>query len=592
LPVLFVLTARSEDLATRPRVRQSLDAVLAMPSADHLAVDALPPDDAARFVGEMLGFRADLQGRVIERIGGNPLFAVQLVSDWVARGLLTPDGEGYHLADSGPVPIPTDLHAAWDARLDTFLAGRSPQSEVALEAAAALGGPVNTEEWMAVCARLHARPGNLLRDLLDQGIATASEDGWDLVHGMLRETLHERAKAANRWASLQAACAETLQSEAHDRTRLGRHLLAAGETRRAIPVLMEGLEADMRSGNLARAEETAHQVQHALASDDTPVSTLAAAALQRAQLARLRGRIHAAQRELAWCEGAIDAGTHPRQAAVACAEAAVVAYRAGDLARVMERAATGEQLANRVGAVQLMARCLEVRARALTDRAEWDTARRTYQQARHAFEASGDALGMATCDLGSGWVACSEGALDLADEHIRTGLETFEQMGNQEQMGTAQNMLGEVARARGATDAAADHYRLALALHDNCGASASATIAALNLAIVLVAARRAGEAREKVTRRLRTMVGLGHEQFADAAKLVLLVCDAQEGQWQGWLAKFEAVAHALDASGQTHQDLATLAVLAGTHAADAGLQTEAAAATQLAVDQRRRLGGR
>ena len=94
-----------------------------------------------------------------------------------------------------------------------------------------------------------------------------------------------------------------------------------------------------------------------------------------------------------------------------------------------------------------------------------------------------------------------------------------------------------------------------------------------------------------VTRRLRTMVGLGHEQFADAAKLVLLVCDAQEGQWQGWLDRFEAVSQALATSGQTHQDLATLAELAAKHASDTGLPTEAVAATQLAVDQRKRLGG-
>ena len=89
----------------------------------------------------------------------------------------------------------------------------------------------------------------------------------------------------------------------------------------------------------------------------------------------------------------------------------------------VQTAAAGEQLANRIGAVDLLARCLEVRARALTDRADWTTARRTYDDARTAYQTTGDTLRVATCDLGSGWVACSEGDLDLADQHIRSGLE-------------------------------------------------------------------------------------------------------------------------------------------------------------------------
>jgi tetratricopeptide (TPR) repeat protein len=592
LPVLFVLTARSEDLAVNAPAREALDGLLEAPRTQLLPVDALPAEDAARFVGEMLGFRGDLRGRVTQRIQGNPLFAVQLVADWVARGLLIPDGEGYHMAQGEPVPIPPDLRAVWDARLKTFLASRPAQDEVALEAAAALGGPIDPTEWLAVCRDLGAAPGDLLRDLLDQGLATSHEDGWDLVHGMLREALHERAKAADRWAALQMACARVLETGAHDRTRLGRHLLASGTTERAIPELMAGLEIDMRSGNLARAEETAHQVDKALGVPDTPVATLATAALQRAQLARLRGRINAATRELEWCDGAIDASAHPRLAALAATEAALIAYRAGDLQRVIGRSAVGEGLAREVDAVDLVGRCREVRARALTDRAEWAAARRTYGDAREAYEATGDELHVATCDLGLGWVACSEGAMALADQHIRSGLETFERLGSQEKMGTAYNMLGEAARARGAVDEAVAHYRRALELHDNCGATASATIAELNLSIVLVSADRTREARAGVRRRLRTMIGLGQGQFVDAARLVLLVCDAQEGLWEGWVEKIQAISAALAESGQVHEDLATLAELAAARATGEGLSGEAAAADALASEQRSRLSTR
>ena len=148
----------------------------------------------------------------------------------------------------------------------------------------------------------------------------------------------------------------------------------------------------------------------------------------------------------------IDSATHPSLAALAATEDALIAYRAGDLQRVIDRSSAGEHLAREVEAEHLVGRCLEVRARALTDRAEWSTARRTYEEARSTYEAIDDAMRVATCDLGLGWVACSEGALDLADQHIRSGLTTFERLGNREQMGTAHNMLGEAARARGAVD--------------------------------------------------------------------------------------------------------------------------------------------
>jgi len=591
-PVLIVLTARSEDLAVRDLEREALDSLLDSPHATRIPVPPLEADDANSFVGEMIGFRADLQGRVAQRIQGNPLFAVQLVADWVARGVLVHDAEGYHLKDGSQLPLPKSLRDAWDARLQTFLADRPAHHEVALEAAAILGGPIADREWAAVCEEVHAPPGALRRDLLDVGLAVAHETEWDLVHGMLREALHERAKAAHRWSDLHAACARVLGAISNDQTRLGRHLLASGATEQALPKLMAGLEADMRAGNLARAEETSHQIQHSLSGGEPSVRLVGMTTLHRARLAGLRGRIHAANRELAWCDEHLRPHEHPDLAARAATEAALVAYRAGDLERTIERATAGERLAHAVDEPDLVARCREVRARALTDRADWHAGRDAYEDARRAYTRTQDPLGIATCELGLGWVACSEGNLDLAEAHIRNGLEAAERLGAQSQMGTAFNMLGEVARARGAIEEAAAHYRRALALHDSCGATASATIAELNLSIVLASTDRTREARGGVTHRLRTMTALGHEQLAVAARLVLLVCDAQEGRWPGWLDRLQEVATALARSGQAHEDLALLAEMAASNASRMSREREAAASRALAQEQRERLESR
>ena len=134
-----------------------------------------------------------------------------------------------------------------------------------------------------------------------------------------------------------------------------------------------------------------------------------------------------------------------------------------------------------------------------------------------------------------------------------------------------------------------EFYRTALDLHDNCGATARAAIAALNLSICLVVAGHTLDAREEVVRRLRTMIGLGHEQHVAAAKLVLLVCDAKESRWTDWLDRFEAVSVALAESGQVHEDLAMLAETACSAADTAQRSDEAAVARRLATEQRTRL---
>ena len=88
------------------------------------------------------------------------------------------------------------------------------------------------------------------------------------------------------------------------------------------------------------------------------------------------------------------------------------------------------------------------------------------------------------------------------------------------------------------------------------------------------------------------MTALGHEQLAVAARLVLLVCDAQEGRWPGWLDRLQEVATALARSGQAHEDLALLAEMAASNASRMSREREAAASRALAQEQRERLESR
>jgi hypothetical protein len=55
-----------------------------------------------------LGIEGALAERVARRTSGNPLFAVQLVGDWVSRGLLEPSQGGFRLTQGAKVDLPED----------------------------------------------------------------------------------------------------------------------------------------------------------------------------------------------------------------------------------------------------------------------------------------------------------------------------------------------------------------------------------------------------------------------------------------------------------------------------------------------------
>ena len=66
------------------------------------------------------------------RTAGNPLFAVQLVGEWIQRGLLEASASGFQLRDGAEPSLPDSLSKVWTERVDTILASRPDADEVAL----------------------------------------------------------------------------------------------------------------------------------------------------------------------------------------------------------------------------------------------------------------------------------------------------------------------------------------------------------------------------------------------------------------------------------------------------------------------------
>jgi len=596
--ILCVMTARTEDLAEYPAQAARVRELLELSAATTLTVGALPAELREAFVGQVLGLRGDLAARVSARTAGNPLFAVQLVGDWVQRGLLEVAAGGFRLADGADVDLPEDLHSVWYGRIDRILAAR-PADVHALELAAVLGTHIDSAEWRAVCsdARLPDTTG-LLDALTEAGLAAREDElaqgSWSFVHDMLRESVVLRVRASGRETAHHVRCAAMLRRQRGPgiAERLGRHLRAAGALDEAVAQLSIGVRERLEAGEFALAEVASAERRAAIAAlapseDDV---RWARGWLLTSRLARERGRTEEAHSEVSRAIGlCLDHGWDDLRAE-ALTEAARVAYRSGRLDEALRLAAEAQDVAGMAGRAEINATCLELRARALADRGRLDEADTAYASAISEFETRSDRVGIGRCRLGRAVVAMSRGDLDAALDHSHRGRAELDAAGARLEGAIARNILGDAQRMHGALDAAEACYREALRHHRAWGSVTGGRIARLNLAQVLLEQRRWTEARALVRTIASTMRAEGAGLFLGAAHLILMVCAAGDGTWEAWDANQQQAAHLLEKSGLLHPDLAALATRAGDLSEDAGDLDKARIAWRIAAAQWAGLG--
>ncbi|MCA9570065.1 MAG: AAA family ATPase, partial [Myxococcales bacterium] len=266
MPVLFVLTPRDETIAERPVERALIQEILKLEGTMEIAVGPLPRPYQQDLLQRVLGLEESLATQVCERTSGNPQLAVEVVGDWVQRGVLDPTVQGFELAPGEQLVLPDDLHAVWMRRVERVLMGLPPEASSFLEAAAILGLEVDEEEWAQVTdhpdgfyfpyflekggkaffphnARIRAK---LAERLLDFRLAEETDTGWAFSHGMIRESLIRWARDTGRYEQHHRAAAAMLRVKMritgdHLWERLGDHLHAAGELEEALEPMMRGV---------------------------------------------------------------------------------------------------------------------------------------------------------------------------------------------------------------------------------------------------------------------------------------------------------------------------------------------------------------
>jgi class 3 adenylate cyclase/tetratricopeptide (TPR) repeat protein len=246
VPILLVGTARPELYESQPTWAS------AARNATRINLAPLSENETAVLISLLLEqavLPAEVQSLILERAGGNPLYAEEFVRLLRDRGLLVRKGRTLVLSEGAEVPFPEGIQALIAARLDTLAAERKQL----LQDAAVIGkvfwaGAVEAMgdlEPGAVRDALH----ELARKELVRPARVSSMEGgveYSFFHILVRDVAYSQIPRAGRVAKHRRA-ASWIESVAGERAEDHAEILAYHYT--------AALEAARAGGQTKEAEE-------------------------------------------------------------------------------------------------------------------------------------------------------------------------------------------------------------------------------------------------------------------------------------------------------------------------------------------------
>lgn len=481
LPVLIVATVRPEALDDARLAETLLAQIEKRALIDRLDLEPLSDSDHRELIENLLGLQADVAHQVARRTAGNPLFAIQLVGDWVERGILEISDDGFRLPEGERAPLPEDIHHLLVQRLEKLVDQDidDPPNDalLSLELGAALGRKVDFKEWTHVCHSAGvSAPPNLLDAMASQSLAQQNDQGWNFVHGALREALERIAAERDRLSNHHHLCTEMLH-ELYDTSndalapRLARHLLAAGEDEEALEPLLRGMEHYRVTCDFEAATslfQLYEQARIGLGIDDDDQRTVRGW-LEKSALCQRRYRLDEADEllekaeaicrrnewELLLAKTLLDRAINARmrshlEAGLDFARQALPLYERqghavgiartlwqlgalqhwrGNLEKALPLLEDAQQRLKDLDAEHDRARCLHDIASAHTGLGHYRLAPKFANEAREAFESLGDLKGVSHCFTNLGENYRRRGDLLLAEKYYVRAMKTGERIG-------------------------------------------------------------------------------------------------------------------------------------------------------------------
>ena len=597
IPILFVLTARSEALAEQPSESLCLRKLLGQRAAQSIQIEGLVEEERQALLKALLGLESDLSREVEDRTGGNPLFMIQLIGDWVQRGILEPGKEGFKLKSGVKVELPEGLHQMWNARIDRVFEGRTQEQIVAMELAAILGQEVDVNEWKQACiVRDITIPYELHEQMLEQRLLLYSEndlDSWSFVHGMLRESLERRAHEAGRLQEHHLTCAKVV-SELSGRgyaERLGRHYMLGGELEEAIKPFFTGSSERVELGDYHIAKNIFANLQGIFEALQLPESD------ERWGLLWLKmSRMYRALAETQEAESrSRKAEAHARKhgwknvLAHALIECAHWGLFGGHSAQAKEWLEEAKVLSEECDDPLLIGKVYTSLGDFLCRRGELLPATEYYLLSVELFIKSDFHMGTGYAFFGLSNTNAQQGNIKEATTRVGQAYEYFEKCGHRSGLANCLNSLGDFARFQNQLSEAERYYRESLVVHEKLGSS-HIIIIKLNLSLALIEQGKYQEARTLLEACIQGFIEGKLKPFEGTARACMLAALAGLQTWGSWSEHFEKATQLLTETGFTDVDPAHFTELAGNIAQQEGQYAFATNAYMLSSNLWRGLG--
>lgn len=550
LPALIVLTVQEEATRELPEAAKRLGALQAREGCTTISLSPLQAQESAALIRGMLDLNPALIDAVCSRAEGYPIYAVELLRDWAAQGLLRTGPGGLTLREGASVQLPTDLRAVWVGAVERAVKGRPATDLTVLEIAAVLGNRVDAKEWRAVCRLRGIAPSSgLLSELIRRALIHPSPGGFRFTHGMLRESLAQQADAAKRLSEHHIAAAEYL-SQAPQRSAL--HYLQAGAAEQALRPLLE-------AANICRTEGDALLGRQLLDHHEDAIQKLGLTDRRAVEGLRqrcwLEGSLGEPDAELVVAQELLRRSLDQDFTDTACLAWLSISNanrRKGRVHDALLAARKAEGIATETTDPELLGQCAWEIGLCLTNRGDLtgalDCLERAVTVTRRANEPillAGTLLSLGYAQLhldqdAAAEVSILESAALYRDNDVRVGA------------ANCANARGELLRKRGDLVGAAAAYRSAI--EDHAGTSL-VHIHRINLGICLDLCGDPAAALETYRSVLPELLRLGLENLIGATHALILPAAAALEDWQTFDTHAEAAEESLCSSGFVDHDV-------------------------------------
>jgi class 3 adenylate cyclase/tetratricopeptide (TPR) repeat protein len=207
VPLMLLATARPELFERHPAWAGTAR------NANRINLSPLSESEIATLVGKLLGqglLPAEVQRLIVDRAGGNPLYAEEFIRLLKDQEILHREGTTWRFDESAEIPLPSGIQGLIAARLDTLV----PERKEMLQDAAVLGkvfwsgalAEMTESEQAAIEEAMH----ELSRKELVRKARTPSMEGqseYAFLHVLVRDVCYAQIPRATRAAKHLAAAA-------------------------------------------------------------------------------------------------------------------------------------------------------------------------------------------------------------------------------------------------------------------------------------------------------------------------------------------------------------------------------------------------